>query len=73
MNHELNIVGEVNNDYKKVTNNGNKIDVLNVNIRSLDTHFEDLKAFLINSHLEPGLIALTEAWLGEDSSDAVFL
>ena len=35
----------VNNDYKKVANQGKKIDVLNANIRSLDYHFEDLQAY----------------------------
>ena len=45
LNLKFHNVRKVNNDYKKVTNQGHKIDVLNANIRSLDTHFEDLQAF----------------------------
>ena len=72
LNLKLHNVREVSNDYKKVANQGKKIDVLNANIRSLDAHFEDLQAFLINNNLEPCLIALTETWLDQDSNDAVF-
>ena len=72
LNLKLHNVREVSNDYKKVANQGKKIDVLNANIRSLDAHFEDLQALLINNNLEPCLIALTETWLGQDSIDAVF-
>ena len=45
LNLKLHNVREVSNDYKKVANQGKLIDVLNANIRSLDTHFEDLQAF----------------------------
>ena len=72
LNLKLHNVREVSNDYKKVANQGKKIDVLNANIRSLDAHFEDLQAFLFNNNLEHCLIALTETWLGQDSNDAVF-
>ena len=72
LNLKLHTVREVSNDYKKVANKIKKIDVLNANIRSLDGHFEDLQAFLINNNLEPCRIALTETWLGQDSNDAVF-
>ena len=74
LNLKLHNVRAVSNDYKKVANQGKKIDVLNANIRSLDAHFDvgELQAFLINNNLEPCLMALTETWLGQESNDAVF-
>ena len=71
-NHELPNICEANKDYLRVANQGKKVEVLNANIRSLDAHFEDLQAFLINNNLHPALIALTETWLSKDSNDAAF-
>ena len=55
-----------------MANQGSKINILNANIRSIDAHFEELQAFLLNDDLKPSLIALTETWLDNDSNENVF-
>ena len=40
-----------------------KISVLNVNIRSLNAHFDELTSYLRDMNVQPTVIALTETWL----------
>ena len=49
------------NSLKK--NQGLKISVLNVNIRSLNAHFDELTSYLRDMNVQPTVIALTETWL----------
>ena len=49
-------------------NQGLKISVLNVNIRSLNAHFDELTSYLRDMNIQPTVIALTETWL-EDYHD----
>ena len=45
-----------------------KLNVLNANVRCLNSHFVELEAFLANENIKPSIIGATETWLN-DSSD----
>ena len=74
MKHEYSSVTDTkcSNTNNEVANQGSKINIFNTNIRSIDAHFEELQAFLLNNDLKPSLIALTETWLDNDSNENVF-
>ena len=44
-----------------------------MNIRSLETHFDDLMMFIEDQKLnKPSVISLTETWLSDDSTLSLF-
>ena len=45
-----------------------KLNILNANVRCLNSHFVELEAFLANENIKPSIIGATETWLN-DSSD----
>ena len=50
-------------------NKGNKFSILNLNIRSLPKHYDEINLFLSRLNHSFKIIVLTETWLSESNKD----